>query len=242
MDLISSTRPVIFIITIISFLALERVISRHQNQYERKRMASNIGLGFAGIFVIKVIAPLSLVHAAFLTQDRDFGLLQWLNLAPLSLPLGLVLFDLLLYWQHRFFHKIDFLWQFHRLHHEEQFLDITSGVRFHPIEYLISYALKLVFVLALGIGPWTILICEVWLSSISIFSHSNINIPIFIEEKIKRFVITADYHFVHHSNKSTQMNSNFCNGFAIWDKLFHSYSQSDKAVIQEINLGVNQDT
>ncbi len=235
-------RLIVFFIILLVFIVLERKISRRPVEMDQRRLGTNIALGFAGIFIIKFIAPLTLVHAAYLTQDRNFGLIQLLNLAPLSLPLGFVLFDLLLYWQHRFFHQVNFFWQFHRLHHEDEFLDVSSAVRFHPIEYLLSYSLKLTFILLIGIGPWTIVVCEIWLSSMSIFSHSNIEIPQKLENILKKYIITPDYHFVHHSLNSIQMNSNYCNGFSIWDKIFQSQSASDKTIINEVSLGVNQDT
>ncbi|PIP88577.1 MAG: sterol desaturase [Bdellovibrionales bacterium CG12_big_fil_rev_8_21_14_0_65_38_15] len=240
MEFSTTPRIIIFVLSVLALIGLEYVISRRPRNKDLKRLGLNLSLGIVGILVIRILAPLSLMHAAFLTQDRHIGLLNWLALAPLSLPLGFILFDLLLYWQHRLFHEMDFFWQFHKLHHQDEFLDISSGIRFHPIEFLLSYGLKLIFIICFGLGPWTVLFCEIWLSSMSLFTHANLRIPMKLDIFLKRYIVTPNYHYVHHSTAHEEMNSNYCNGISLWDRMFNSYSPSDEERVDQIKLGVSQ--
>lgn len=240
MEFSTAPRIIIFSLTVLSLIGLESLIARRARDKDLKRLGLNISLGTLGFVILKTIVPLSLIHAGLLTQDRNIGLLNWLSLSPLSIPLGFILFDLLLYWQHRIFHEVDFFWQFHKIHHQDEFLDLSSGIRFHPIEVLLSYAIKLIFIISFGLGPWTVLICEIWLNSMSLFTHANLQLPAKLDSFLKRYIVTPNYHFVHHSTLQEEMNSNYCNGISIWDQLFDSFSPSDEDRIKEIQLGVNQ--
>tara|TARA_R110000868_G_scaffold209490_4_gene459313 strand:- start:8862 stop:9578 length:717 start_codon:yes stop_codon:yes gene_type:complete len=238
MEFSSLVRFAVFICFALTIFGLERWRPRIVSGLDKRRLGTNIGLGLASYLVMRVLAPISLIHVASLTVDRNFGLMNWLPVGLAAMPIGLILFDLLLYWQHYFFHKYSFLWELHKLHHQDQHLDLTSGVRFHPLEIIISYGIKLIFILALGIGPWTILICEIWLSSMSLFSHSNFNLGEKLESNLQRFIITPDYHRIHHSVTSEQMHSNFCNGFSFWDKKFSTYSNSSREQADKIVVGL----
>tara|TARA_R110000868_G_scaffold117600_15_gene312496 strand:- start:3735 stop:4451 length:717 start_codon:yes stop_codon:yes gene_type:complete len=237
MEISGLLRFAIFISLSLSLYGLERWRPRISATPDKRRLGVNLGLGLGSYLVMRVLAPISLIHVASLTADRNFGIMNWLPFGAAALPVGLVLFDLLLYWQHYFFHKFKFLWDLHKIHHQDDHLDLTTGIRFHPLEIIISYGLKLIFILILGVGPWTILICEIWLNSMSLFSHSNLNLNADLEGKLQKVIITPDYHRIHHSVASEQMHSNFCNGFSFWDKKFSTYSSSKREDADKVIVG-----
>ncbi len=237
MEISGALRFAIFIFLSLTLYGLERWRPRIASGLDKRRLGVNLGLGLGGFLVMRVLAPISLIHVASLTADRSFGLMNWLPFGAAALPVGLVLFDLLLYWQHYFFHKFKFLWDLHKIHHQDDHLDLTTGIRFHPLEIIISYGLKLIFILLLGVGPWTILLCEIWLNSMSLFSHSNLNLNPDLEEKLQKIIITPDYHRIHHSVASEQMHSNFCNGFSFWDRKFSTYSSSTREDADKVVVG-----
>jgi sterol desaturase/sphingolipid hydroxylase (fatty acid hydroxylase superfamily) len=164
------------------------------------------------------------VAAAAMAQERGWGLLNWVDL-PVWLKFGLavVVLDLIIYCQHQVFHLVPILWRFHMMHHSDLDLDVSSGVRFHPVEIVISMLVKSVAVIALGVAPLAVVTFEIVLNSTALFNHSNVRIPLAVEPMLRWFVVTPDMHRIHHSVDPRETNSNYGFNVAWWDRLFGTY-------------------
>ena len=137
-------------------------------------------------------------------------------------------------------HVVPWLWRLHRLHHTDLALDTSSGVRFHPLEILFSLLVKLGAVLALGAPPLAVLVFEILLSSFSLFTHTNVAIPVRVDRVLRWLVVTPDMHRFHHSVLSEEHNRNFGFNASWWDRIFRSYRDQPRQSQPELKLGLNQ--
>jgi sterol desaturase/sphingolipid hydroxylase (fatty acid hydroxylase superfamily) len=151
---------------------------------------------------------------------------------------GLLLLDLAIYLQHRLFHLVPVLWRLHRMHHADLDIDVTTGVRFHPLEILLSLGIKFVVIAALGAPPLAVLLFEVGLNASSMFNHSNVRMPATIEPILRWLVVTPDMHRVHHSILRRETDSNFGFNFPWWDRLFRTYRAEPEAGHEGITIGI----
>ena len=118
-----------------------------------------------------------------------------------------MLLDLAIYGQHRASHRWQWLWRFHKVHHSDLDFDVTTGIRFHPIEIIISMCYKVIIIYIIGCNPLAVVVFEVILSGASLFNHSNIFIPLKLERRIRLWIVTPDMHRVHHSSKDKEIDS-----------------------------------
>ena len=184
-----------------------------------RRWFGNLGLLAVGTVLIRLIVPAAAMGAAFWAESRGWGLLQ--GVSPwLAIPLTVVLLDLLIYFQHRAFHAVPWLWRLHRVHHADTELDATSGLRVHPVELLMSVFIKMAAVVALGAPPEGVLIFEVLLNASSMFEHAAIAIPARLDRALRPVIITPSLHRIHHSVRPEETNSNFGFNLSIWDRVF----------------------
>ena len=150
----------------------------------------------------------------------------------------LIIFDFLIWLQHLLFHKIKILWRFHSVHHTDLFLDTSTGVRFHPGEILFSSIYKVLIIIFLGIDNNTFILCEILLTLSSLFHHSNIYIPPFLDKKLSLFIVTPNFHQVHHSHKRLERDANYGFILTLWDSLFkinHDYHH----IKDHLKIGLN---
>ena len=172
-------------------------------------------------------------------EAQGIGLLRWLG-APgwLAVPASVALLDLAIYLQHRVFHAVPWLWRLHRVHHADLELDATTGLRFHPIEILLSMAIKIGVVVALGAPALAVLIFEVLLNAGSLFSHANIALPRRLEGWLRALIVTPEMHRVHHSVVRAETDSNF--GFCLswWDRLLGTYRAAPAAGLDGMTVGI----
>jgi sterol desaturase/sphingolipid hydroxylase (fatty acid hydroxylase superfamily) len=131
--------------------------------------------------------------------------------------------DCTLYVQHVLFHALPVLWRLHRMHHADLDVDATTGLRFHPIEILLSLGCKAAVVVLLGAVPWAVVAFEVLLNAAAVFNHGNVALPERLDRWLRWIVVTPDMHRVHHSTRVVETNSNF--GFSVswWDRLCGTY-------------------
>jgi sterol desaturase/sphingolipid hydroxylase (fatty acid hydroxylase superfamily) len=182
-----------------------------------------------------------LAAIAIYAQNNQIGL--WSHLSAslwISVPISVLLFDCLIYWQHRLFHRVPMFWRIHRVHHADPHLDASTGLRFHPLEIALSLAVKIAAVLILGVPVIAILIFEVLLNARSIFNHSNIKLPIKLDKLLRMFIVTQAMHRIHHSQVVRETDSNFGFNLSIWDKLFGSYIDEAKDGDAGIKLGLKE--
>lgn len=160
------------------------------------------------------------------------GIPQWARFV-----LTLLLLDIWTYWWHRFNHTIPFLWRFHRAHHTDTEMGASSAYRFHPGEIIFSSILRIPLILALGLKPEGLLWYEVILTVNVVFHHSNINVGSRIDSMIRRVIVSPIMHKLHHSVKPREFSSNYSSILSVWDRLFGSWTETDKP--EEIQLGLN---
>lgn len=156
-----------------------------------------------------------------------------------KLIISIVLLDMVIYWQHRVFHKLPLLWSVHKVHHSDLDLDATSALRFHPIEILISISVKMIAIMILGVPASAIVVFEVILSSMAIFNHSNLYIPKPIENTLRILFVTPQMHIVHHSLEREVSNTNFGFNLSVWDRLFNSYKDNFN---QNTEIGIDENS
>jgi len=203
------------------------------------RWPGNLGLSALNTLLLRLVFPTAAVGMGALAQTRGWGLLPHLP-APawVILPLAVVALDLVIYLQHRLFHAVPAFWRLHRLHHADLELDVTSGVRFHPLEMLLSMAVKMIAVAALGAPAEAVVIFEVLLGATSLFNHANVRLPAGLDRVLRGLLVTPDMHRVHHSTLPAETNSNFGFNLSLWDRLLGSYRAEPEAGQLGMTIGL----
>jgi len=158
----------------------------------------------------------------------------------MKLLAALLALDLAIYLQHRIFHYVPWLWRFHRMHHTDLDMDVTTGARFHPVEILMSLAIKFAAIVTIGAPVLTVLIFEIALNATSMFNHSNLRLPPAIDSMLRWLVVTPDMHRVHHSVVRRETDSNFGFNFPWWDRLFRTYRVQPEAGHDDMTIGIEQ--
>jgi sterol desaturase/sphingolipid hydroxylase (fatty acid hydroxylase superfamily) len=191
---------------------------------QRRRWWLNLGLGLVNTLIVRVAALGAPIAAAFWATERGWGLFPWAGVTGwAAIALGVILLDLALYWQHRALHSFAWGWAIHKLHHADAAMDISTGVRFHPAEAVVSMLYKAAITILLGLPVVAVLAFQIWIAVGSFFEHANLHLPARADHLIRRFWVTPAMHLVHHSAHGDDHNHNY--GFAIawWDRWFASY-------------------
>jgi sterol desaturase/sphingolipid hydroxylase (fatty acid hydroxylase superfamily) len=184
----------------------------------------NIGLGVLNAFALRLAAVVGPAAAAGWAQDQQIGLFNWVELPPaVVLITTIILMDLAIYWQHRASHHFGWFWAFHCLHHADSDFDVTTGIRFHPGEALLSMVYKASIGVLIGAPPAAMLAFELYLAIGSLTEHANIKLPSSLDRAIRRIWVTPAMHIIHHSADSDDQNRNFGFALSIWDQLFGTY-------------------
>ena len=205
------------------------------------RWVSNLGLVLMGSILVRLVFPLTLMGLAFLARRQGWGLLNQFPLSyGLNLCLGVLILDFAIYLQHIMFHAIPLLWRLHMVHHSDMDYDVTTGIRFHPIEIILSMGIKMAVVLLIGPLPLTIPIFEILLNGTSLFNHGNVRYPLSIDKWLRLLVVTPEMHRVHHSNIRWETNCNFGFNFPWWDRLFGTYRPQPAKGHLEMIIGLDQ--
>jgi sterol desaturase/sphingolipid hydroxylase (fatty acid hydroxylase superfamily) len=185
-----------------------------------RRWFINISITVLNSFALRLFFPIQAVGVAAIAEKNGWGLLNILQLPQWQAVLiSVVLLDLLIYFQHMYFHKIPVLWRLHMLHHVDLDVDVTTGARFHPIEILLSMIIKMTAVLLLGAPAVSVVIFEIDLNGTSVFNHSNVRMNGF-DRILRKIVVTPDMHRVHHSVIPRETFSNFGFNLPWWDRFF----------------------
>ena len=205
------------------------------------RWPSNLGIVVLDSLVVRFLFPAAAVGVALLGESRGWGVLNVLQ-APawLAVVASVVLLDLAVYFQHVLFHAVPALWRVHRMHHADLEFDVTTGIRFHPLEIVLSMLIKLGVVVAIGAPAVAVLIFEVLLNATSMFNHGNVRLPERWDAVLRWLIVTPDMHRVHHSIVPRETNSNF--GFSVswWDRLFGTYRAQPAAGHEAMTIGIEQ--
>ena len=189
-----------------------------------RRWPGNLGLSVINTVALRILFPAAAVGAAIFAEAHGLGLFQAIN-APevVAIIVSVIVLDLVIYLQHRLFHAVPLLWRLHRVHHADLEFDVTTGVRFHPLEIVLSMLIKIGAVAALGAPAVAVLVFEVLLNATTMFNHANIKLRQPLDRIVRLVVVTPDMHRVHHSVRREETDSNF--GFSLpwWDWVFRTY-------------------
>jgi len=196
-----------------------------RTQPRPRRWVTNLGIVVLDTLAVRFLFPIIAVGAALWAQQQGVGLFNYIDIPAWSAALvAIILLDIAIYWQHVAFHKIPWLWRLHKVHHADRDLDATTGLRFHPVEIVVSMLYKMAIVVALGAPPIAVIIFEIVLNGCAIFNHANIRISAKVERVLRLVLITPALHRIHHSVVETETNSNY--GFSVswWDRIFRSFT------------------
>jgi sterol desaturase/sphingolipid hydroxylase (fatty acid hydroxylase superfamily) len=212
---------------------------RHLSVGRRPRWPGNLGVFAIDIAAVRLLVPTAAVGVALIATQRGWGLLPALGLPPwATIVAGVIALDLAIYTQHVVFHYVPVLWRLHRMHHADVDIDVTTGVCFHPFEILLSLAIKMAAVAALGVPAIAVLIFEVLLNATSMFNHSNVALPARLDRIARWIVVTPQMHQVHHSIERNETDSNFGFNLPWWDRLFGTYRVKPAAGEQGMTVGL----
>lgn len=203
------------------------------------RSATNLALVVIDTAILRVAFPLLAFDLAITLEASGFGLLRSLPQA-VAVIAGIVLLDVAIYWQHRVLHIVPFLWRLHRVHHADTGFDVTTGVRFHPLEIVVSMGIKLALIAVLGVPAIAVLIFELVLSAGALFTHANFSLPPRIDHALRWVVVTPDMHRIHHSVHKDETNSNFGFHLSVWDRIFGSYREQPRDEQATMAIGLHE--
>ena len=204
------------------------------------RWYANLGVVALNTALVWVLVPLAPVALALVAESRGWGVLNLVGLPFwLEIVLAVVVLDLAIYLQHVMFHAVPALWRLHRMHHADLDFDVTTGTRFHPVEILVSVAIKMAAVALLGPPAVAVLVFEVLLNGTSMFNHGNVRLPARLDRVLRWIVVTPDMHRVHHSDAPAETNSNFGFNLPWWDRLFGTYRAQPGLGHERMTIGLD---
>lgn len=204
------------------------------------RWTNNLALVVLDTAILRLTFPIIAVGLAVMAEERGWGLFNNIDVPVwLAIVISMLLLDLAIYLQHVMFHAVPGLWRLHRMHHADLDFDATTGLRFHPVEILISMGIKLAVVAALGPPAVAVLLFEVILNATALFNHANIDLPRPVDRVLRLFVVTPDMHRVHHSIDPRETNSNYGFNLPWWDRLFGTYRAQPRAGHELMTIGVH---
>jgi sterol desaturase/sphingolipid hydroxylase (fatty acid hydroxylase superfamily) len=205
------------------------------------RWFSNLGLVTLDTLAVRFLVPLGAVGMALLAEERGWGLFNQVSLPGwLAVALAVIALDLVIYAQHVLFHAVPLLWRLHLVHHADLDFDATTGVRFHPVEILLSLGIKVAAVVLLGTPALGVLTFEVLLNATSLFNHGNVRLPSWLDRLLRLVVVTPEMHRVHHSARPRETNSNFGFNLPWWDFLFGTYRAQPAEGHEGMTIGLTQ--
>ena len=237
-------------IRLLAFLGVFAAVAAWELRAPRRRQAfrrldrwpGNLGIVAVGALLVRLVFPTTAVGVALLAEAKGWGVFNAAITPPplLAIVLSVVALDLAIYFQHVLSHAVPALWRLHRMHHADLDFDVTTGVRFHPLEILLSMAVKLAVIAALGTPALAVLIFEVLLNATSMFNHGNLRLPARLDRALRWIVVTPDMHRVHHSILRPETDSNFGFNLPWWDRLFGTYRAQPAAGHEGMTVGIEQ--
>lgn len=205
------------------------------------RWSNNLALLLTGNLVLRLIVPLGAVGFAAQAETRGWGLLGLADWPGwLELGLAFAALDLTIYAQHRLFHMVPLLWRIHRVHHADTMFDVTTALRFHPLEIALSMAIKLAAIALIGASPAAVLLFEIVLNGAAMFNHGNVSLPSWLERPLRTLIVTPDMHRIHHSVLPAETNSNYGFNLSCWDRIFASYTPGASQPQGSMPIGLDQ--
>lgn len=214
---------------------------RKQLMTRWRRWPHHLGLALLNLLLVRALIPISLTGFAFAMTQQGVGILPLLDL-PLfvTVILSVMLLDLVIYAQHVMFHHVPILWRLHCVHHADTEIDVTTALRFHPVEIFISFGIKLAAIAAIGAPPEAVLLFEIILNGCAMFNHGNLRLPLGLDRVMRAIIVTPDMHRVHHSTRKEETNSNYGFNLALWDRLFRTYRAQPALGHENMTIGLEE--
>ncbi|HKL68065.1 sterol desaturase family protein [Salibaculum sp.] len=235
-------RAGIFVVLLTAFAIWELAAPARRTGIPRViRWGNNFAMVVLDALILRLLFPILAVGVAELATRNGWGLFPALGVSgAFAVIAGVLLLDLAIYGQHVMFHKVPVLWRLHRMHHADPHFDVSTALRFHPVEIVLSMAIKMAVVLAIGLMPLAVVVFEILLSGTALFNHSNARLPRAIEPIVRSFVVTPDMHRVHHSDIRAETDSNY--GFCLpwWDRLFGTYTAQPRRGHAGMGIGIGR--
>ena len=233
----------IFFGLFVVFAAIEYIFPRRiVAKSKTRRWITNWSVSVFNVLTLRLFSfalPLLAIGAAFDAQNLGIGLFNRLSLPFwVEFVLVILILDFFIWLQHLLTHKIEFLWRIHRVHHSDTEMDVSTAIRFHPIEIVLSMFFKVGLVYLLGPSALAVLVFEILLNASAMFNHANINIPPKLEKFLRLFIVTPDMHRIHHSSDRSEHDTNYGFALSIWDKLFGTYKVEPNLSHQEMEVGL----
>ncbi len=225
------------------FATLEALAPRRRRTQSRvSRWLTNWGITVLNTLLLRLMAfalPLLAVGAAMDAGTNGWGLFNRIDLGVLPETLMAILFfDFAIWAQHLITHKVPVLWRLHRVHHADRDFDVTTAIRFHPIEIALSMLLKIGLVYLVGPSALAIILFEIILNGTAMFNHANLRLPTKLDAALRLVLVTPDMHRVHHSVSRAEHDSNYGFALSIWDRLFRTYVAQPKEGHQDMTIGL----
>jgi sterol desaturase/sphingolipid hydroxylase (fatty acid hydroxylase superfamily) len=233
----------VFLTLFALFAGLEALAPRRPRALTRtRRWSTNLAITALNTVALRglaILLPLLAIGAALDAQAQGWGLLNRLDWPGwLELLLAVLILDLAIWAQHLVTHKVPLFWRFHRVHHADRDMDVTTGFRFHPVEILASMGLKIGLVYALGPSALAVLVFEILLSGTALFNHSNLALPAPLDRALRLVLVTPDMHRVHHSIHREEHDSNYGFCLSVWDRIFRTHVPQPKAGHEAMTVGL----
>lgn len=221
---------------------LEAAFPKKQRAQGRgSRWITNLSLIVIDSVALRLALPIFAIGVSVIAADKGWGLLNLLAWpAWIEIIIAIVLLDMLIYWQHVASHRLPLLWRLHKVHHADRDIDVTTGVRFHPIEIIFSMLYKMVCIVILGPAVMAVLLFEVLLNACALFNHANLRLPRWLDLTLRIFIVTPDMHRVHHSVIEKETNSNYGFSLSLWDRIFGSYIAQPKGGHDDMTIGLSE--
>ena len=205
------------------------------------RWTSNLGIVVLNTVVLRLIFPAAAVGMAVFVGEQGWGVLNHYAVPPwVAVVLAVIALDLVIYLQHVMVHAVPILWRLHRVHHADPDFDVTTGLRFHPLEILLSMLIKFTAIIAIGAPVIAVIVFEVLLNATAMFNHGNLRLPAGVDRWLRWFVVTPDMHRVHHSVDMDETNSNYGFNLPWWDRLFGTYRAQPRAGHAAMTIGLHE--
>ena len=233
----------VFFVGVLAAMAVWEVLAPRRPLAESKplRWFSNLGLVVVNTIAVRLAFALGAVGVALVAQERGWGLFNNVALPDwLAVVLAVLALDFAIYLQHVMFHAVPLFWRLHMVHHADLDFDVTTGLRFHTIEILLSMGIKVGAIILLGTPAAAVLIFEVLLNATSMFNHSNVRMPAWLDRVLRLVVVTPDMHRVHHSTIARETNSNFGFNLPWWDYLMGTYRSQPAKGHDGMQIGLSQ--
>ena len=217
----------------------ERAFPRRGEHGPRWRPLHNLLLAAVDVLVVRLLVPAGAVGAALWAQRSGTGLLPALDIGTgPAFVISLLALDCLIYWQHRLFHRVGALWRLHRVHHTDPAFDVTTALRFHPLEIVLSMLIKVAAVVALGCPPLAVVVFEIALNGCAMFNHANLHLPRWAEGPVRAILVTPDMHRIHHSTLRREHDRNYGFNLSIWDRIFGTYLDAPEGGQDGMTVGL----